>query len=170
MAAQDRGYEREYTPEDRYEQEAGGKRPRPFRFAERCLYDYQENVARLELLRGDLRRLSSISVTNYEVEGAPSIGAHSDPVWAYVQRVSDLEEEITSLARRTEPIMRLVADLEASYVLQGSPKADMLKVLKTVYFGKNTKDQAADALGMARKTLYRIRNELVALAIRYLGF
>ena len=33
----------------------------PFRFAERCLYDYKTNVARLEVLRADLRTLDALS-------------------------------------------------------------------------------------------------------------
>ena len=32
-----------------------------FRFAERCLYDYKTNVARLEVLRDDLRTLDALS-------------------------------------------------------------------------------------------------------------
>lgn len=140
-----------------------------FRFAERCLYEYQENAARLEQLRADLEHLSSVSVTNYEAEGAPPAGGHSDPVWAYVGRVMDIEEEIARLARRTEPITRMRANIEAPYVLEGSLKYELAQVMKLYYFGGNDKGKAAKTLGMSRRTLYNKREQLVRMTLRYMG-
>ena len=46
-----------------------------FRFAERCLYDYLENVARLEALRVELRALDSLSSVRVQTyDGIPGNG------------------------------------------------------------------------------------------------
>ena len=142
------------------------RRESPFRFAEGCLYNYQENLARLERLRADLAKLSSRTVTNYEAEGHAA-GTHSDPVLKCVQQREALEGEIVGLERRTEPITRLTADLESPDVLKGSPHAQMAKILRLYYFGKNPRDLIANALSINIRTVYKMREKLVRMAIRY---
>lgn len=139
-----------------------------FKFAERCLYEYPENCARLERLRADVKRASSAPVQNYSPSNKH--GTHSDPVWRFVMRVEAMEDQIETLSRRTGPITRMLADLEGANVLEGSPKAEMARVLRLLYFGKNDKKRVAEELNMSRPQLYRKREELVKLAIRYLGF
>lgn len=99
------------------------EREYPFRFAERCLYDYKANMARLEVLRADLRILdaaSSVKVQAYD--GVPGSGAPSDSVSGRLQRIEKVEEDILHLERRTLPIRRLYDDLRENYVLADSPK------------------------------------------------
>ena len=144
------------------------RRESPFRFAEGCLYNYQENLARLERLRADLAKLSSRTVTNYEAEGHAA-GTHSDPVLKCVQQREALEGEIAGLERRTDPVTRLLADLESPNVLKGSPYAQIAKILRLYYFGKNSREQISNELKIGMRTIYEKRAELVKMAIRYLG-
>ena len=144
------------------------RRESPFRFAEGCLYNYQENLARLDRLRTDLAKVSSRTVTNYEAEGHAA-GTHSDPVLKCVQQREALEGEIAGLERRTEPVTRLIADLESPYVLEGSPKAVLAKILRMCYFAGNPKEQVALHLHLDRRRIYEKRDELVKLAIKYMG-
>ena len=147
------------------------ERENPFRFAERCLYDYLENVARLEALRTDLKVLdaaSSVNGQNYD--GLPCLGYLRDAVSARLERIENLEEDIRYLERRTEPIRRLYDDLRAGYVLDGSPKTILRGILELFYLGENTWQATAEELGLSRMSFFRRRNELVGLSLRYLGF
>lgn len=142
-----------------------------FRFAERCLYDYLENVARLEVLRADLKVLdaaSSVNGQNYD--GLPCLGYLRDAVSARLERIENLEEDIRYLERKTEPIRRLYDDLRAGYVLEGSPKTTLRRILELFYLGENTWQATAEELRLSRMSFFRRRNELVGLSLRYLGF
>ena len=145
------------------------KEQSPFRTAEGCLYGYQENLARLESLRADLDKLSSLTIQSYKSD-LRSDGGHSDPVWGYIQRGEDIREQIAALERRTEPITRLLEDLESPDVWDGSPKAAMAKILRLCYFARNSKEQVASELHMDRRRVYERRDDLVKLTIRYLGW
>ena len=146
-------------------------RKTPFRFAERCLYDFHENEARLAVLRDDRRMLeqsSSVKVPHYGFE-AGSGGVSDGGVSGRVERIEKLDEDIQRLERRVRPIQRLIADLEAPYVLQDSPKAELLKILRLYYFGNNMPVSVAKELYINKRTFFRRRDELVKLTIRYLG-
>ena len=146
------------------------EREYPFRFAERCLYDYLENVARLEVLRTDLRVLdaaSSVKVQNYD--RTPGSGYPSDSVSGRLQRIERVEENILHLERRTLPIRRLYDDLRENYVLADSPKMILRGILELFYFGENTREATAEELGLSRASFFRKKEELVRLSIRYLG-
>lgn len=142
----------------------------PFRYVERCLYEYHENVARLAALRERLATLYSTSTAG--VQGWDTTGhdsATSDPVATRELRIISLEEEISKLLERTVPITRLMADLSAPYVLQGSLKFELAQVARLFYFGGNERKTIGEKLGMEPRTLYRRRVELVRMAIRYMG-
>ena len=142
-----------------------------FRFAERCLYDYKTNVARLEVLRADLRTLDALSSAKGQAYDAlPCLGYLRDAVSARLERIENLEEDIRYLERRTEPIRRLYDDLRAGYVLEGSPKTILRGILELFYLGENTWQATAEELGLGRTSFFEKRKELVELAIRYLGF
>lgn len=145
------------------------EREYPFRFAERCLYEYQENVARLATLRQKLAALDASTSAHVQSFEPGHAASHGDPVAIRVLKRESLEEEISRLSRRTEPITRLMADLEAPYVLEGSPKFEMAKVARLYYFGGNNKAQAADKLGMGRTKFYEVRRNLVKRLIWYMG-
>lgn len=143
----------------------------PFRFAERCLYEFHENEARLQVLRDDLKALDSSSSATVQKYDPLSMhgGGPSDNVSARLIRIEAVEEEIIRLERRVKPIQRLIADLEAPYVLDDSPKAEMLQILQLHYFGNNVWNAVAKALHMEKRTFYRRRDSLVKMTIRYLG-
>lgn len=146
------------------------EREYPFRFAERCLYDYKANVARLEVLRTDLKVLdaiSSVKVQNYD--GIPGSGCPSDSVSGRLQRIERVEENILHLERRTLPIRRLYDDLRESYVLADSSKMLLRGILELFYFGENTWQATAHELGLGKSSFFEKRKELVGLTIRYLG-
>lgn len=147
------------------------EREYPFRFAERCLYDYLENVARLEVLRADLKVLDAASsVKGQTYDALPCLGHLQDAVSARLERIENLEEDIRYLERRTEPIRRLYDDLRAGYVLEGSPKTILRGILELFYLGENTWQATAEELGLGRTSFFEKRKELVELTIRYLGF
>lgn len=147
------------------------EREYPFRFAERCLYDYFENVARLEVLRADLRTLDALSSAKGQTYDAlPCLGYLRDAVSARLERIENLEEDIRYLERKTEPIRRLYDDLRAGYVLEGSPKTILRGILELFYLGENTWQATAEELRLSRMSFFRRRNELVGLSLRYLGF
>ena len=112
--------------------------------------------------------MSSRTVTNYEAEGHAA-GTHSDPVLKCVQQREALESEIAGLERRTEPVTRLLADLASPDVLEGSPYAEMAKILRLYYFGKNPRELIAHNLSINIRTVYKMREKLVKMAIRYLA-
>ena len=142
----------------------------PFRYAERCLYEYQGNVARLDALKERLAALYATSTAGVQGWSADGHGSGpGDPVAVRELRIISIEEEIARLAERTEPITRLKADLEAPYVLEGSPKHDLARVMRLYYFGENDKARVLDSLGMSRKTLYNKRQALVRLTLFYMG-
>ena len=149
------------------------KRASPFRSAERCLYDYKKNLARLEVLREDLRVFrsqTSVKVQDYDFNSIANAGGHSDPVAARLLRIERLEEEIAWLERRTVPITRLRADLESSDVLEGTHKADLAEILRLLYLGGNTASAVISELKFGRSVFFDKRRALVYMAIDYLGF
>ena len=147
------------------------EREYPFRFAERCLYDYKTNVARLEVLRADLRTLDAISSAKGQTYDAiPCPGHLRDAVSARLERIEGVEHDILHLERRTLPIRRLYDDLREDYVLADSPKMILRGILELFYLGENTWQATASELRLSRMSFFRRRNELVALSLRYLGF
>ena len=139
-----------------------------FRFAERCLYDYKTNVARLEVLRADLRTLDAMSSARGQTYDAiPCPGYLRDAVSARLERIEMVEEGILHLERRTLPIRRLYDDLQENYVLADSPKMILRGILELFYLGENTWQATASELGLSRMSFFRRRNELVALSLRY---
>lgn len=141
-----------------------------FRFAERCLYDYKTNVARLEVLRADLRTLDAMSSAKGQAyDGFPCPGLLRDAVSARLERIEGVEQDILHLERRTLPIRRLYDDLREDYVLEGSSKAILRGILELFYLGENTREATAEELGLSRASFFRKKEELVRLSIRYLG-
>jgi hypothetical protein len=146
------------------------EREYPFRFAERCLYDYLENVARLEVLHTELKTLDAMSSARGQTyDGVPGSGSPSDAVSARLERIERVEQDILHWERRTKPIGRLLNDLESPDVLEDSPKVELLKILRLRYFGLNTWRRVQDAVGLGESTFARRRRELVDMAGRYLA-
>lgn len=140
-----------------------------FRFAEKCLYEYPENHARLEALRealSDLRSSASVQGQGYEPIGH---GGGGDPVASRAQKIADLEREIFKLERVTSPIVRLHKNLNSEFVLANSLRGDLSKILNLCYFGGNNNAQVAEILSISERTVYKLRCRLVGMAIQCLG-
>ena len=140
-----------------------------FRRAEEYLYGYRENVARLEALRSELKRLdvmSSVGAQQYDASHSEGI---ADPVPARLERIEKVEADILYLERWTRPIGSLMEDLESPFVLEGSVKRDLLAILNLRYLDGNTWDRTADELNLGRTTFFRRKKELIETAARYLG-
>jgi len=145
------------------------EREYPFRFAERCLYDYLENVARLEALRVELRALDALSsVRGLAYDGAPGSGEPYDAVSARLEKIERVEQNILFLERRTRPVEMLLADLSSPYVLEPARK-EMLEILRLRYLHANTWERVMNALRISQATFARRRRALVEMAERYLG-
>ena len=141
-----------------------------FEFAERWLYDYLENVARLDVLRSELKTMDAMSSASGQTYGGASGADYpSDAVSTRLERIERVEQDILHCERRTKPIERLLNDLESPDVLEGSPKVELLKILRLRYFGLNAWRRVQDAVGVGRSTFARRRRELVDMAGRYLA-
>ena len=141
-----------------------------FRFAERCLFEFQANRARLEALQDErafLYKVGSVKAQNYD----PSHGGGypSDAVSARLERLEKLDEEIRRLEGRVKPLERLLGDLESPCVLEDSPRKELLKIMQLYYFGENVWRAVAGELHLGRSAFFERRAWLVRLAIRYLG-
>jgi hypothetical protein len=132
------------------------------------MYNYLENVARLEVLRDDLRALDAVTVRgqNYEERTAPD--GYIDNIPGRILKIDALESLIAGIERRTKPVARLIADLESPYNLSPE-RQDMLGILRVRYLHRNTWDRTISHLKMRRETFIERRKQLVQMAIRYLG-
>ena len=140
-----------------------------FRRAEGYLYGYKANVARLEVLRTDLKVLDALSSVGAQRYDAPPSEGGADPVSARLERIEKVEADILHLERWTRPIERLMEDLGSPFVLEGSVKRELLAILKLHYLGGNTWGRTVDELSLGRTTFFQRKKELVQTAARYLG-
>ena len=142
-----------------------------FRYAERCLYGYQKNMACLKVLREDLRLEeagSDVHAQNYQYTFGFT-GEPSNPVEARQIKIENIQGRIRMLERCTNPITLLIADLTSPNVLNGSNNAAMMDILRLLYFGGNTPEAIIEELNIARRTFFRIRRSLVYTTIGYLA-
>ena len=146
------------------------RRNNSFRFAERCLYEFPANRARLQALREErafLDRESSAKGQKYDLNHGG--GYPSDAVSERLQRIEKVEEDIRHLEGRVRSIERLLVDLESPFALAGSPKKELLKIAQLYYFGENVWQAVARELHLERSSFFRRRNNLVRLVIAYIG-
>jgi hypothetical protein len=133
------------------------------------MYNYLENVARLEALRNELRLTkmeTPVRVQSYEERTAPD--GYVDNFPPRILKIDMLEFLITDLERWTEPIGNLIADLENPCNL--SPKRqEMLQILRVRYLHGNTWSRTVEHLKMTRNTFIERRKRLVLTVIQYLG-
>lgn len=142
-----------------------------YRFAEKCLYEYLPNCAKLEALKAELelvRRAGDLRGHSYEVGGNVQ-GSHSDPVSSYIERLEALEHEIKRLVRYTEPVGRFREDVSCSNVKGSSKKKDYHQILELYYFGGNRPKEIVSQLHCSRSVFYERRKALVQMAMKYLG-
>ena len=143
-----------------------------YRYTEKCLYDYHRNLACLEILREDLRverAGTDVHAQSYQ-NTLDFSGNPSDPVEARMMRIEKLEERIRFLERLTQPLTRLIEDLTAPYIHEGSVKAEMYSLMELYYFGQNSITEVMCKLNLSRKSMYIKRQELVKMAMGYMGY
>ena len=148
-----------------------GKERDMFKYAEKCLYEYPRNLACLEVLRGDLQLEhsgSDVHAQNYQAQFICK-GLSTNPIEARQMRIERLDERIRQLERCTQPISRLIDDLKAPYVHEGSVKAELLPVIELHYFGENSLTYIMRELHIGRQSLYNRRRMLVKMLMRYMG-
>ena len=142
-----------------------------YRFAEKCLYEYPSNKARLNALLDELeilRTSSDVRGHSYEV-GNNVKGSHAEPVSAYVERIESVEHAILRVRRYVDPITKLTADLSCSYILANSKGEDCRNILYLYYFGKNAIQSILSQMNISKSVFYERRKYLVQQAIKYLG-
>ncbi len=145
------------------------KEQSPFRIAERCLYNYQPNLARIETLRQRLTLLedtSSVKVQNYKMRF--SGGEPSCPVAERTEKIDSLERQIANLEALTAPITRMMQDWNMEYGLDSSQNRDLLQLLRLRYLAGGTWPEIAEKLNTSVTALKRWRQTLVNRAIDYL--
>ena len=142
-----------------------------FRYAEKCMYEYKQNMACIEILREDLRverAGTDVHVQNYQYT-FNFTGDPSNPVQARLMKIEQLEERIRKLERWTKPITMLKSDLTSSESLDTSHNKELYEVMELMYFGNNQPDAIIEELKIAKRTFTRRRRNLVLIAINYLG-
>ena len=141
----------------------------PFKFAESCMFQYLENLARIEALRDDLKMVdmqSSVKIQSYE-EYSPTVG-YIDNIPVRLMKIDMLESLIAGLERWTKPITRLLNDLDSPYNVSPE-RQDLLNILRIRYIHRNTWDRSLEYLKMRRETFSERRKRLVEMAIGYMG-
>ena len=147
------------------------KKTNTYRFAEKCLYEYPANSAKLNALYDELELLrisSDVRRHSYEV-GNNVKGSHSEPVSAYVERIESVEHAILNVKRYVDPITNLKTDLNCAYILANSKAEECRKILYLHYFGKNAMQSILSRMNISKSVFYERRKYLVQQAIKYLG-
>ena len=144
-----------------------------FRFTEKLLFSYKDNLARLNILTEDLRVLRAggdVHAQNYQMTF--NFSEPSDPVAAHTDKIISLETQIKKLERSTTPITRLIQEIDknAAEASEYSPVKDFQALLKFFYFGGCTLYDVAEITKKSRRTLSSRRRKLVYKAADYLGF
>ena len=147
------------------------KKTNTYRFAEKCLYEYPANSAKLNALYDELELLRiSSDVRGHSYEGGNNVkGSHSEPVSAYVERIESVEHAILNVKRYVDPITNLKTDLNCAYILANSKAEECRKILYLHYFGKNAMQSILSQMNISKSVFYERRKYLVQQAIKYLG-
>ena len=142
-----------------------------FRYAEKCLYGYNRNMACLKVLRDDLRIAEAgtdVHAQNYQ-DTFGFTGEPSNPVEVRQIKIENIQGRIRMLERCTAPITSLIEDLTSPNVLNGSNNVAMMDIMRLLYFGGNTPDAIIEELKIARRTFFKRRRALVYTTIAYLA-
>lgn len=145
------------------------KKTEIFRYTEKCLFSYHDNLARIEVLKEDLRVLragSDVHAQNYQLK-FDFRGNNSDPVSKYVEKIESLENQIKHLERMTMPITKLINDV--SMARKNTKNYDYKMLIKLFYFDGLLLSEVADELKKSKRTVSSRRYSIVMKAADYLG-
>lgn len=138
-----------------------------FRYVEKCLYEYVQNCAKLERLKGDLvllRSATDVKAQSYDI--APTSSSASDPVFAFFISVENVERKIKMLERITDPIKKFMADLAQDRDRKSSM---YLTILERYYFDNYAVNAVMWELHVSRSAFFNLKNSLVKKAMSYFG-
>lgn len=142
-------------------------RSESYKYVEKCLYEYQKNLSRLNTLELDLNVLRSngdVHAQNYDAVQGQGI---SNPVLQYMMKIDRLEHQIKILKRITTPITKLVKDLEK---LDTTNNKEFLIILTLYYFGDASVFEVTEKLHVCRRAFFNKKDALIYRAMKYLGY
>ena len=131
-------------------------------YVERCLWDYRDNLASIEIMREELAGL--MSVHGHDFGGTDGNGI-ADPVPRVCERAMSLERTIKKAERMTVPITRMHEGLCGSDLRIHQ----MREVLRLKYFEHESKEVVIRKAGISETTYFRRCREIKRLARKYFG-
>lgn len=131
-------------------------------YVERCLYEYQENLALIDALKAEIDNLLSVRAQNYDSHGG---SGQSNPVEAVMIKKLYLEKRLSRTERITRAVKRLDEDLCGSDLRV----QQMSKILNLKYFRGESIDYVLRAMAISPSTYWRRNGELLRKARKYLG-
>ena len=132
------------------------------RYIERCLWDYRDNLASIEMMREELAGLMSVHGQELGKNGANEV---SDPVPKVCERVMMLERNIKKVEKMTLPITRMLEGLCGSELRV----KQMNEVLRLKYFEHESTNVVIRKAGISATTYFRRIGEIKRLARKYFG-
>ena len=131
-------------------------------YVERCLWDYRENLASIEMMREEIAGLKSVNGHDYGGNSANSLG---DPVSEVCERVLKLEKNIQRVERMTKPITQMATALVGNDIRI----SQMREILKLRYFEHEEKETVIRIAGVSERTYYRRCGEIKQRTRKYFG-
>ena len=130
-------------------------------YVEDCLYNYKKNLALVHDLSYELKNICSVYGQN--CHSIPHITSN-DPVGSVVFRKMVIERRILKLDQKTQPISKLIEDLQGTTTHH---IAQIKSVLELHYLeGKSLRDTARE-LGLSRGTVWRRSRDLISMAYKF---
>ena len=131
-------------------------------YVERCLWDYRDNLASIEIMREELAGLISVQGQDFSMNGANTI---CDPVPKVFERVMKLESGIQKAEKMTLPITRMVEGLCGNDLRIHQIR----EILSMKYFEHEDKETVIRNAGISEKTYFRRIGEIKRIARKYFG-
>lgn len=131
-------------------------------YVDRCLWDYRDNLASIEIMREELAGLMSVHGQEFGKNGANEI---SDPVPKVCEQVMRLERNIKKVEKMTIPITRMVEGLCGSELRI----SQMREILRLKYFEHESTNVVLRKSGISSSTYFRRIGEIKRLARKYFG-
>ncbi len=131
-------------------------------YVERCLWDYRENLASIDMMREELAGLMSVQGHDY---GGSEAGGSGDPVSRVCERAMTLERNIRKAEKMTVPITRMAEGLCGSDLRIHQIR----EVFRLRYFEHENKEMVIRTAGISEKTYYRRCSDIKRMARKYFG-
>lgn len=143
-----------------------------FRKTEHCLYNYRDNLARLETIKMDIDALNaaaSVKVQSYGGTGTGNGEIH-DPVSERLERIQAAQDKRQRIERITLPLTRLYKELSDCDVGANAYIYGLVDIFRLYYILGNVWGDVADKLNVGRSVFFKRKARLVGIAANYLNF